>query len=194
VVRSLLNTYRCPRVFTGLLLKVLCSSGPPDLAEVVVLADCCNDSLTVCIPGVWSCQRSQCGCGDVLILYIYTLTAVDCCNAMEVLAIHCFITALSRNVIALMRHMLTLFLRVTHRLHPRGLQVSQFGMLIWRCVDYLHLHLHAMLPALWTRVVSRVSLISHITAFFCVPGMDAVDDTTNGIRHGNASLKLRLVC
>jgi hypothetical protein len=28
-------------------------------------------SLTGCIPGDWSCQCSQCGYGDVLIIYIY---------------------------------------------------------------------------------------------------------------------------
>jgi hypothetical protein len=53
---------------------------------------------------------------------------------------HCFITALSRNSIALMRHMLLLNLRVTHRLHPR--ELSMFVMQIWQCIDILHLHLH----------------------------------------------------
>jgi hypothetical protein len=28
---------------------------------------------------------------------------------------------------------------VTHRLHPRGLELSMFAMRIWRCIDYLHL-------------------------------------------------------
>jgi hypothetical protein len=40
-----------------------------------------------------------------------------------------------------MRHMLILVLRVTHRLHPRGLELSMFAMRIWQCIDYLHLHL-----------------------------------------------------
>jgi hypothetical protein len=51
------------------------------------------------------------------------------------------ITAQSRNVITLMRHMLILVLRVTHRLHPRGLELSMFALRIWRCIDYLHLRL-----------------------------------------------------
>jgi hypothetical protein len=34
------------------------------------------------------------------------------------------------------------FARVTHRLYPRGMELSMFAMRIWRCIDYLHLHLH----------------------------------------------------
>jgi hypothetical protein len=37
---------------------------------------------------------------------------------------------LSRNVITLVHHMLILDLRVTHRLHPRGLELSMFAMRI----------------------------------------------------------------
>jgi hypothetical protein len=41
-----------------------------------------------------------------------------------------------------MRHMLILVLRITHRLHPRGLELSMFALRIWRCIDCLHLHIH----------------------------------------------------
>jgi hypothetical protein len=56
---------------------------------------------------------------------------------MGMLAMHRFITALSRNVIALMRHVLKRVLRVTHRLHPRGLDLSMLAMRIWQCMESL---------------------------------------------------------
>jgi hypothetical protein len=34
-----------------------------------------------------------------------------------------------------MRYLLILDLRVTHGLHPRGLELSMFAMRIWRCIN-----------------------------------------------------------
>jgi hypothetical protein len=37
------------------------------------------------------------------------------------------------------RHSRVQLLRVTHRLHPSGLELTMFATRIWRCIDYLHL-------------------------------------------------------
>jgi hypothetical protein len=43
------------------------------------------------------------------------------------------------NGAVLQLHMLILDLRVTLRLHPRGLELSIFAMRIWQYIDCLHL-------------------------------------------------------
>jgi hypothetical protein len=57
------------------------------------------------------------------------------------------------------RHVLILVLRVTHRLHPRGLELSMLAMRIWRCNDYLHLHLYLLANGKLLHVVRLLDIM-----------------------------------
>jgi hypothetical protein len=46
--------------------------------------------------------------------------------------------------------------RFTHRLHPRGLELSISMVQIWQCIDHLHVHhLHSHPPSHLSGILSR---------------------------------------